>query len=136
FRPRIARRWRPCEVAAVRDRVDVRAEEHGFERRVATGARCEDVAGGIDAHRGAGASHQVHDVLASCDVGGGGARGGSRAYAVRKRADEAPTIDHPVSLHCRSRVATLQPLEIRMTPSSPSTFGPWVQTSRSEDHTA
>src|SRR5262249_49342667 len=37
------------EVAAVRHGIDVRAEEHGRERRVSAGAAGEDVAGWIDA---------------------------------------------------------------------------------------
>ena len=71
------------EVAAARHRVDMRAEQDRLAARCRCPAAGEDVAGRIDARLQAGRSHQVHDVLAACDVG---VRVGDAADAVSKRA--------------------------------------------------
>ena len=129
------RRERPeiaVEVAAARDRIDVRAEEDRRERRARCRRasrrccrpdRCAEaparrirsitylpagdvgvrVADAADAVRKGPAGRTSEDAErfdlrphdAAIDSRRRRARGCSRAYAVRKRADEAPTIYHP-----------------------------------------
>ena len=75
------------EVAAARNRVDVRAEEDRRQRRLEPVAAREDVAGGIDARFEARRAHQADDVRPAGDV-----RVGIRhaAHAVGERAAGGP----------------------------------------------
>ena len=75
------------EIAAVGDRVDVRAEENRLERRVAAWTAAEDVASGIDPRVEPGGAHQADDEFAPLKVRVGV---GDAAHAVGERPAGGP----------------------------------------------